>query len=131
MSEKPVGAGLVNAPPYDPSSELDPSLVEPVVATGDDLQNLAYFREQHARTTFRARTTLLAIIFFMLAGNMWLTSRANNEVMENLNQARLDQAALSETIETRVTALESQLESLTSQLQIIAARPADEPAPAE
>ncbi len=121
MSDKPVGAGLVSAPPYDPSSELDPSLVEPVVPSGDDLQNLAYFREQHAQQTFRARATLIAIIFIMLAGNMWLTWRANTEVMSNLDQARLDQAALSETIEVRVTALEAALNQLSAQVLAVQA----------
>ncbi len=114
MSDSPPGAGLVSAPPYDPSSELDPSLVEPVTPGSDDLQSLSYFKEQHAQQTFRARAVLLTIIFVMLAGNMWLTWQTRSSVMANLDQTRLDQAALSELMETRVTSLETQISDLTA-----------------
>jgi len=52
---------------------------------------------------------------------MWLTWRANTEVMSNLDQARLDQAALSETIEVRVTALEAALNQLSAQVLAVQA----------
>ncbi len=113
-------AGLVHAPPYDPSSELDPASAPSIGETaGDDLQNLAYYQEQHARQTNRARALLLGMIFVMLAGNMLLTWQTRSEVMANLDQTRLDQANLSEMVQTRVTALETQLVALQAQLAVI------------
>ncbi len=114
-------AGLVHAPPYDPTSEIDPASAPAPgdIASPDDLKELAYYQEQHARQTLRARATLLGIIFVMLTGNMVLTWQTRAEVMANLDQTRLDQAALSEIVQTRVRALEAELVTLQNQLALI------------
>jgi|GEM_PF-3289752 len=114
-------AGLVHAPPDAPTTEIDPaSAPAPGDMSGaDDLDNLAYYQEQHATQTMRARAALLTIIFVMLAGNMLLTWQTRASVMANLDQARLDQAALSEMVQTRVSALETQLVALQNQLSVV------------
>lgn len=117
MPNSSSGAGLVHAPPFDPSSVLDPDGAPAAKGGGgDDLKSLAYYKEQHDRQTFRARFALLTIIFVMLAGNMLLTWQMRAEVMTNLDQTRLDQSALSEMVQTRVTALETQVVSLKAEL---------------
>jgi hypothetical protein len=115
---------MVHAPPYDPHSELDPATAESIRDSApDDLENLAYYQEQHTRQTNRARAGLLTVIFVMLAGNMFLTWQTASVVMGNLNQTRLDQAALSDMVQTRVTALETQI--VTLQAQVAANKPVE------
>ncbi len=134
MSDPNTDAGLVYAPPYDASSELDPASAEAISEASDDLKSLAYFQEMHARQTNRARAILLGTVFLMLVGNMVLTGQMRSDVMTNLDQARLDQAALSEMVQTRVIALESRIAALNGeilQLRVDAAKPTEEAVPEE
>ena len=108
-------AGLTFAPPYDPSQELDPQTVQ-AVRENPDIRELRYFKEHEARRTTRSRVALLALIFTMLAGNMYMTWASQAAVQSNLDQTRLDQVALTEAVESRVGALTAQNKAMRAEI---------------
>ena len=122
-------AGLSYAPPYDPSQELDPSSVKPVVVPAADLSKLEFFQEQAARRTLVARVLLLGVIFGMLALNVWATWRNHETLLINIDQARLEQAQVLETTQADLARVEAQLERLTAQVDALRASAAGETPP--
>jgi len=109
--ERP-GAGLSYAPPLRDFTEITEA------GTNFDVRELAFYQELEKKRTFRARFTLLAIIFLMLATNILVANRNHQEAMaqnkallsaliENLDQARLDQAQLNERVESRLEGMEN------------------------
>ena len=130
MSDSNSSAGLTFAPPYDPTQELDPDTAE-VVRQEPDLSELRYFKEAEQKRTLRARVGLLALIFTMLAGNMWLTWASQSAIQANVDQTRLDQVALTESVESQVGALRAQNEALRVEITALRAEVAALSAPAD
>lgn len=119
MSDK--RAGLTYAPAYDPSTELDPSKVEPVKPQ-EDLEQLQYFRQQEAKRTMVARAILLSVIFLMLGANLLQSRQMHDDVLTNLDQTRLDLVALNEAstnqikqLNTTVVALQNRVDELEAE----------------
>ena len=87
-----------------------------------DLKRLEYYQRREARRTFVARTLLIAVIFGMLGANMWMTNRVHDDMLTNMDQARLEQAALIdnhqgtlEAIDTRLGLLEAEVDAMEAQ----------------
>ena len=110
--ERP-GAGLTYAPPAQDFTEITEA------GTNFDVRELAFYKEREAKKTFRARATLLAVIFVMLTANIILANRnhehtmiQSSQLLENLDQTRLDQAQLTELVESRLAAIEVQIAAM-------------------
>jgi len=114
-------AGLSYAPPYDQSQELDPKTVKPVLIPSGDLSKLEYFQHLHARHTLWARAVLLAIIFGMLAINMWQTQRNYTAVIINMDQARMAQADIDEANANRLAEISGELAKLRADVATLTA----------
>ena len=114
MSDKErTGAGLTYAPPAQDFTEITEA------GTNFDVRELAFYKERETKRTFRARATLLGVIFVMLLANILLANRNHqhamnqtDQLLNNLDQTRLDQAQLTELVESRLAAVEQQLKAL-------------------
>jgi len=117
MSDKErTGAGLTYAPPAQDFTEITEA------GTNFDVRELAFYKERENKRTFRARATLLGVIFVMLLANILLANRNHqhamtqtDQLLNNLDQTRLDQAQLTELVESRLAAVEQQLKALQEQ----------------
>jgi hypothetical protein len=119
-------AGLHVAPEYDKSKELDPSKVQAVNAPFD-VEKLEYFQKRQEKRTWYARVTLLGALVFLICMDIWVATvhheaaiaeitRNRSEQLINLNQARMDQAALQELTNNQIDALVAQVELLQGQV---------------
>ena len=113
-------AGMSYAPPLREFTEITEA------GTSFDVRELAFYKERDNQRTFRSRAATLSVIFVMLATGILVANRnhdaAMNQnaklmsaLMENLDQARLDQTQLSEMMESRLVAIEGQLVSTEEQ----------------
>ncbi len=117
MSDKQrPGAGLTYAPPAQDFTEITEA------GTNFDVRELAFYKERDSKKTFRARATLLGVIFVMLLANILLANRNHqhamtqtDQLLNNLDQTRLDQAQLTELVESRLAAVEEQLKAMQAE----------------
>ncbi len=109
-------AGMSYAPPLREFTEITEA------GTSFDVRELAFYKERDNQRTFRSRAAMLSAIFLMLATGILVANRNHdaamaqnaklmNALMENLDQTRLDQALLTEMVESRLIAIEGQLEA--------------------
>ncbi len=127
MSDKErTGAGLTYAPPAQDFTEITEA------GTNFDVRELAFYKERETKRTFRARATLLGVIFVMLMANILLANRNHqhamtqtDQLLNNLDQTRLDQAQLTELVESRLAAVEQQLKALQEEAAAEPAPPAE------
>ncbi len=109
-------AGMSYAPPLKEFTEITEA------GTSFDVRELAFYKERDNQRTFRSRAAMLSVIFVMLATGILVSNRNHNAamdqneklmhaLMENLDQTRLDQAQLTEMVESRLVAIEGHLVS--------------------
>jgi hypothetical protein len=125
------GAGLSYAPAYDKSKEFDPSQAE-VIPTKETIkrEDFDFFRARMERQAAMGRVLLIVVLLIAVGGNIWLTLRTQDIVIDNVNQARHDQAQLDESLVVEVKALEVQVGALSRQLEAVLQAHPFEAAPA-
>ena len=107
-------AGMSYAPPLREFTEITEA------GTSFDVRELAFYKERDNQRTFRSRAAMLSIIFLMLATGILVANRNHDAamaqnaklmdaLMENLDQTRLDQAQLTEMVESRLESIEDHL----------------------
>ena len=110
-------AGMAYAPPYDPTSELNPASVTGVDDTMRfDIRQLEYFQRQQERRVNVSRAMILALAFTLMAVNIWLTERNNEALLINVDQARLAQSEMDERNSVRFNVLKARLAKLEKEL---------------
>jgi hypothetical protein len=116
--EQNSGAGLSYAPQYDKSKEFDPNQAE-VIPTKEVMkrEDFDFFRRRMERQASVGRLILIVAVLIAVGGNIWLTLGTQDIVIENVNQARHDQALLDERLVVQVSSLEAKIEALTQQLE--------------
>ncbi len=128
------GAGLSYAPAYDQSKEFDPAKAE-VIASKEAVrrEDFDFFRRRMEQQASMGRVLLIAVLLVAVGVNIWLTLRTQDIVIDNVNQARNDQALLDEHLLIQVQAMGAKVDALELRLaSTIDAHPVDEePAPAE
>jgi len=132
--ESPSSAGLSYAPAYDKSKEFDPKEAE-VIPSKEIMrrEDFDYFRKRMEKQAAMGRMLLIVVLLIAVGANIWLTLKTQDIVIENVNQARHDQADLDEQVVLQVSALAAKIEALEAQLAAIGdAHPVkDQPAAAE
>lgn len=131
-------AGLSYAPAYDQSREFDPAQAE-VIPSKETLkrEDFDFFRKRMEQQANMGRLLLIVVLLIAVGANIWLTLHTRNMVMDNVNQARHDQALLDEQLLVQLEALGNKVDALEHRLSsTIEAHPAEEeegeePAPAE
>jgi hypothetical protein len=109
-------AGMSYAPPLREFTEITEA------GTSFDVRELAFYKERDNQRTFRSRAATLSVIFLMLATGILVANKNHNAameqnaklmsaLMENLDQTRLDQAQLTEMVESRLVAIEENLQT--------------------
>jgi hypothetical protein len=109
-------AGMSYAPPLREFTEITEA------GTSFDVRELAFYKERDNQRTFRSRAATLSVIFLMLATGILVANKNHNAameqnaklmsaLMENLDQTRLDQAQLTEMVESRLVAIEGNLQT--------------------
>jgi uncharacterized protein HemX len=124
-------AGLSYAPPYDKTKEFDPTSAE-VITTPEAIkpEDFEFFRKRIEKQAAMGRMLLIVVLLLAVGANLLMTLRTQDLVIDNVNQARHDQAQLDERLLTKVTAIETQVGALAQQLEALSqAEP--EPAPVE
>ncbi len=122
MSDKPgnseAGAGLTYAPPYNKSSEFDPNKAEVINAPPEALgrEDFDFFRRRMEKQATMGRILLILLILGGLSANLWATLTSQNAVIDNIDQARHDQAALDEHMANQVSVLSDQIAVLQREL---------------
>jgi hypothetical protein len=107
-------AGMSYAPPLREFTEITEA------GTSFDVRELAFYKERDNQRTFRSRAAMLSAIFLMLATGILVANRNHDAameqnaklmsaLMENLDQTRLDQAQLTEMVESRLESIEGHL----------------------
>jgi hypothetical protein len=121
-------AGLAFAPNYDSSQELDPNQAEAIQPEGFDVHKLAYYQELERQRSFKIRAGLMAMVFAMIAANMWMVQSnrdsmidANAQINAQLNQATSDRSVIVDQLELsdmsqHLDAISERLERIETQL---------------
>lgn len=117
-------AGLAFAPTYDSSQELDPNKVETIQPEGFDVHKLAYYQELERQRSFKIRAGLMAMVFAMIAANMWMVQSnrnsmvdANAQINAQLNQATSDRSVIVDQLE--LSDMSQHLDSISERLERI------------
>ena len=63
-------AGLVYAPAYDASQDMDPDDAPVVTPVRDDVKSLAYYQDLERQRSFKLRMTLIALVCAMMIAIM-------------------------------------------------------------
>ncbi len=110
-------AGLSYAPPYDQSKEFDPAKAE-VITTPEVVkpEDFEYFRQRMEKQGSLLRALVVTVLIIAVGTNMLLTLRSQHVVVQNINQARHDQAQLDERLVTEVESLQATLMGLEAKL---------------
>lgn len=116
--EQNSGAGLSYAPAYDKSKEFDPDQAE-VIPTKQVMkrEDFDFFRRRMEKQASMGRLLLIVVLLIAVGANIMLTLNTQEIVIDNVNQARSDQAALDEGLVVQVKALEQQVTALSQQLE--------------
>lgn len=114
---KPQSAGLTYAPAYDSSREFDPKEAE-VIRSPEPVrrEDFEFFRGRFERQATLGRVVLFVALILAVGINILLTMQVQERVIDNVDQARDDQAQLQERTLQRVTALEEEVRALRAQL---------------
>ena len=94
-------AGLVYAPAYDASQDIDPDDAPVVSSVSDDVKKLAYYQDLERQRSFKLRMTLIAMVCVMMGAIMWMVRDNRNSMLESnaqlnerLNSATTDKMVL-------------------------------------
>ncbi len=89
-----------------------------------EVDRIELLLEREARRTLVGRVVLLSAVLFLLGANLWANVASRNTVVTNIDQARLDQAALQELRETDLARIQARLDRIETDLgaQAVAAR---------
>ncbi len=117
-TESNSSAGLSYAPPYDRSKEFDPKQAE-VIASPEAVrrEDFDFFRKRLEKQATLGRIVLIVLLLLAVGANLILTLQAQNVVIENINQARHDQAVLDERLAAKVSAVGAQVAALNQQFE--------------
>ncbi len=75
----------------------------------EELRRLEYYQRREAKRTFVARALLLGFIVALLGANLAMTWQMRADMVVNINQARLEQAALQDQQNVDLVAMEGRL----------------------
>lgn len=121
-------AGLSYAPPYDRTREFDPNKAE-VISTPETVrpEDFAFFRSRMEKQATMGRIVLIVVLLLAVGANLILTLKAQDVVVDNISQARHDQAVLDERLLAKFGALETRIATLEQMLdEMKAAHPVAE-----
>jgi hypothetical protein len=117
-------AGLAFAPTYDASQEMDPAQAEEIQPEGFDVHKLAYYQELERQRSFKIRGGLMAMVFAMIAANMWMVrsnqgslADANSQINAQLNQAIRDRSVIVDQLE--LSDMSQHLDAISERLERI------------
>jgi hypothetical protein len=75
----------------------------------EELRRLEYYQRREAKRTFIARAVLLTFIVGLLGTNLMMTWQMRSDMVVNIDQARLEQAALQDQQNVDLVAMEQRL----------------------
>lgn len=130
--EQNGGAGLSYAPPYDKSKEFDPKKAE-VITSPEAIrrEDFDFFRKRIEQQAAMGRMLLIVVLLLAVGANILLTLRTQDIVIDNVNQARDDQAKLVEHLVIEVKTMDARLAAMAQQLEAMQVAEAPAPLPAE
>jgi|GEM_PF-3022954 len=98
-------AGLVYAPAYDASQDIDPDDAPIVSTSSDDVKKLAYYQDLERQRTFKIRMSLIGLVLVMMGALMWMVRdnrnsmvESNAQLNERLNTATVDKMNLADLL---------------------------------
>ncbi|MFT5679422.1 MAG: hypothetical protein ACI8RZ_000326 [Myxococcota bacterium] len=87
--------------------------------TENPIKKLEYYQLKEARKTMVARAVLMTVIISMLGLNMWLTQRNYEDLVINMNQARIEQDQLHDSTTVRLRTMEGQMDQLQATVNLL------------
>lgn len=74
--------------------------------------------EREARRTLQGRILLLSAVLMLLGANLWVSVMGRNTVVQNIDQARLDQSALQDLSETDLDKIQARLDRIEAEIAV-------------
>ncbi|MCP4921534.1 MAG: hypothetical protein GY913_31950 [Proteobacteria bacterium] len=89
-----------------------------------DLKRLEYYQRREAQRTFYARALLLSTILGMLGANMFLTWQTHEDMLTNMDQARLEQSQLIDAQAAVINEMGAKMATMEAQVDMMEAQTA-------
>lgn len=89
-----------------------------------DLKRLEYYQRREAQRTFYARALLLSTILGMLGANMFMTWQTHEDMLTNMDQARLEQSQLIDAQAAVINEMGAKMATMEAQVDMMEAQTA-------
>jgi hypothetical protein len=84
----------------------------------NEVDRIEALLEREARRTMQGRIILLSAVLMLLGANLWVSVMGRNTVVQNIDQARLDQSALQDLSGADLVAIQGRLDRIESDLAL-------------